>query len=221
MTGALPKFTFDTVFEPDGRVTAPARPQKTFSIEELEAARAEAYAKGEQSALAIAQHGQALAVRELADAARTALDALASVAHDHRAGSAKLALAAARKIADAALERFPEAPLDAALQALLREVEAAPKLILRCAPDRLEAMQAALNQAAASSGYPGQIVARDDPALPRAAFVLDWGDGSAAFDPEQAAARVAQALDTALAAEGLHAEPPTTAQIPTDEATDG
>ena len=44
-------------------------------------------------------------------------------------------------------------------------------------------------------------------ALPMAAFVLDWGDGRAAFDPEQAAARVAEALSTALAAEGLHAEP--------------
>ena len=57
-----------------------------------------------------------------------------------------------------------------------------------------------------SAGYPGQIVVRADPALPAAAFVLDWGDGSAAFDPEESAARVAQALDEALAAEGFHAE---------------
>jgi flagellar assembly protein FliH len=40
-----------------------------------------------------------------------------------------------------------------------------------------------------------------------AAFVLDWGDGKAAFDPQDAALRVAAALDAALAAEGLHAEP--------------
>ena len=42
--------------------------------------------------------------------------------------------------------------------------------------------------------------------MPRAAFVLEWGDGSAAFDPAGAAARVAEALEGALAAEGLHAE---------------
>ncbi len=36
--------------------------------------------------------------------------------------------------------------------------------------------------------------------------MLDWGDGSAAFDPAGAAARVAEALEGALAAEGLHAE---------------
>jgi flagellar assembly protein FliH len=221
MTGSLPKFSFDTVFEDDGRVVAPARPKKTFSVEEVEAIRAEAYAQGEQSAVAIAQQGQALALSDLADAARSALGALAATAHAHRAGSAQLAMAAARKIADAALDRFGQAPLDAALQALSREIEAVPRLVLRAAPDRLEAMRTALVEAAASAGYPGQIVARADPALPLAAFVLDWGDGSAAFDPQQAAARVAQALDTALAAEGLHAEPLNAPMNPYPEAPHG
>ena len=64
----------------------------------------------------------------------------------------------------------------------------------------------------------GQIVARADPDLPRAAFTLDWGDGRAAFDPEAAAARVAAALDAALAAEGLHGEalPLTTLELESD-----
>ena len=62
-----------------------------------------------------------------------ALPTLAVAAHEHRAGSAELALACARQIADAACERFPEAPLQAALAALAREVEATPRLILRAA----------------------------------------------------------------------------------------
>ena len=146
-----------------------------------------------------------------------ALGTLTTVAHEHRSGAAKLALGAARKIADAALERFPEAPLSAALEALAREIEAVPRLVLRCAPEGLEAMQAALTEAAVSAGYPGQILAKADPALPPAAFVLDWGDGSATFDPIEAEARVAQALDTALAADGLHAEPlPSANEAPHD-----
>jgi flagellar assembly protein FliH len=207
MTDAPQKFGFDTVFEDDGRVTAPVRVQKSFTPDEVAAIRVQSFAEGERSATAIAQRSQAMALAEIADAARMALNALTLVAHEHRSGAAKLALAAARKIADAALDRFPEAPLRAALEALAREVEAVPKLVLRCAPDRLEAMHAALGEAAVSAGYPGQILAKADSALPPAAFVLDWGDGSAAFDPEQAAIRVAQALDTALAADGLHAEP--------------
>jgi flagellar assembly protein FliH len=46
-----------------------------------------------------------------------------------------------------------------------------------------------------------------DAAMPNAAFTLDWGEGRAAFDPQAAADRVTRALETALAAEGLHAEP--------------
>jgi len=216
MTGTLQKFSFDTVFEDDGRVTAPVRAKKSYTLEEVELIRAECFAEGERSATSIAQAAQAVALSQIADAARMALGALAAVAHDHRSGAARLAMGAAQKIADAALERFPEAPLKAALEALAREIDAVPRLILRCAPEGLEAMQAALVQAAQSAGYPGQILAKADPALPVAAFVLDWGDGSAAFDPVDAAARVAQALDTALAADGLHAE-----TIPTHEAPHG
>jgi flagellar assembly protein FliH len=200
------KFSFDTVFEDNGRVIAPVRPKKVFTPEEVEAIRRESFAEGERSALAVAQQAQTLALQQIAAAAQGALGSLAMVAHEHRSGSARLALAAARKIADAALDRFPEAPAAAALDALAREVEAVPRLIARCAPDQVDGVKEALEGAAHSAGYPGQIVVRADPALPTAAFVLDWGDGSAAFDPNAAAARVAQALDEALAAEGFHAE---------------
>jgi flagellar assembly protein FliH len=200
------KFSFDTVFEDNGRVIAPMRPKKSFTPEEVEQIRRESFAEGQRSAEAVAQQAQAQALQLIAATAQGALSGLAMVAHEHRSGSARLALAAARKIADAALDRFPEAPVAAALDALAREVEAVPRLVARCAPERLDGVKQALEDAAHSAGYPGQIVVRPDPALPAAAFVLDWGDGSAAFDPNDAAARVAQALDEALAAEGFHAE---------------
>jgi flagellar assembly protein FliH len=206
MSEPLQKFAFDTVFEDNGRVIAPIRPKKTFTADEVEAIRTQCFAEGQRSAVAQAQEALAFAVSQIAGAAQGALGGLAMVAHEHRSGSARLAMAAAGKIADAALLRFPEAPAAAALDQLAREVEAVPKLIVRANPDQLEAIQAALEEAAASAGYPGQIMARADPALPPAAFVLDWGDGSAAFDPVTAATRVGEALDNALAAEGFHAE---------------
>jgi flagellar assembly protein FliH len=204
--GVIRKFSFDTVFEDNGRVITPPRPKKTFTPEEVEAIRKECFAQGERSAVAVAQQAQAVALQQIAAAAQGALGGLGVVAHEHRAGSARLAMAAARKIADAALDRFPEAPVAAALDALAREVEAVPKLVVRCAAAQVDGVKQALETAAHNAGYPGQIVVRADPALPLAAFVLDWGDGSAAFDPDAAAIRVAQVLDEALAAEGFHAE---------------
>ena len=199
------KFAFETEF--DGvRPLIPSAYKRLYTAAEVEALTATARAEGDAAAMQRVEAQSARALAELAEAAKAALPTLAVAAHEHRAGSAELALACARQIADAACERFPDAPLQDALAALAREVEATPKLILRAPPALLERLQAALAETAEAIGYGGQIIARADPGLARAAFVLDWGDGSAAFDPAGAAARVAEALEGALAAEGLHAE---------------
>ncbi len=199
------RFAFETEFEAS-RPTSASAYKRLYTSEEAEALAAAARAEGEAAAMRSVEAETARALGQLAEAARAALPTLTVAAHEHRAGSAELALACARQIADAACERFPEAPLQAALAALAREVEAAPKLTLRAPPALLERLQAALTETAEAIGFGGQILARADPGLPLAAFVLDWGDGSAAFDPAGAAARVAEALEGALAAEGLHAE---------------
>ena len=202
------KFSFDTVFDDNGGVAyAPPRVKKTFTPEEVEAAKAQAYAEGERSAVARAEQEAAQALAEVAHAVQQAFGTLAHVAHEHREGSAMLALACARKIADAALTHFPEAPVTAALEALAREVESQPRIFVRVSPELEERTQQALENVAAQIGFQGQIVARADGAMAPAAFSFDWGDGRAAFDPDGAAQRVAEALEAAIAAEGLHAEP--------------
>lgn len=202
------KFVFETVFDADGAVYQPAKPQRAFSIEEMEEARRAAFAEGQGSALARSEAEAAAALSQIANLTRAALGALAEVAHGHREASAGLAMAAARKIADAALDRFPEDPALSALETLAREIEAAPRLVVHVAPEQLERMTKALEDAALNAGFPGKVTVKPDLSRSRAAFVFDWGDGRAAFDPDAAAARVAAALTTALAAEGLHAEVP-------------
>lgn len=204
----LRKFAFDTVFDDAGAVaSAPAPIRRMYTGAEVEAARKEGYAAGERSATAKAEAAHAAALRDVAETVTAALSALAEVAHEHKAGCAALSLAAARAIADAALDAFPEAPAAAALQTLIHEVESAPRLIVRTSaadPDRLAQ---ALEKVAANAGLPGQITVKPEAGMPRAAFVFDWGDGKAAFDPDAAAGRVAEALHAALVAEGLHGDP--------------
>jgi flagellar assembly protein FliH len=200
------RFTFDTVF--DGEQTiAPVRAKRSFTLEEVEAIRAETFAAGERSAVAEAERAAAAALGEVVALVRHGLSALTGVAHEHRAGSAELAMCAARKIADAALDAFPHAPVEAAVVALAREVDAVPRLVVRCAAADPARLEANLARAAEAAGYPGQVAMKIEPAMPPAAFVLDWGDGRAAFDPDAAAMRIQAALTAALAAEGLHAEP--------------
>lgn len=205
----MQRFAFDTIFDDGGAVTSeppPVARKRHFSPEELESARREGFAEGERSAVVQAEAAQAAALREIAGAVSGALGALASLAHEHKAGCAELSLACARAIADAALDAFPDAPAEAALRGLTAEVEAAPRLIVRSASPEPARLQAALDLVADEAGLTGSINVKSEPGLTRAAFVFDWGDGKAAFDPDKAAERVREALTATLAAEGLHGD---------------
>jgi flagellar assembly protein FliH len=204
----LRKFGFDAVFDAEGDVVVNTPPRKAFfSAAEVEQARAEAAAEGRRAALHSSEQMMAASLGDISRQIAQAMTALAKLAHDHRVASAELALAAARKIADAALERFPDAAAKAALEALSREIESYPRLLVRASEAAAAQIQQTLDRAAEAAGYAGQVTVRADPTLAGAAFIFEWGEGRAAFDPQQAAQRVAEALDAALAAEGLHGEP--------------
>ncbi|ODT87662.1 flagellar assembly protein FliH [Phenylobacterium sp. SCN 70-31] len=208
MSEALARFAFDTEFDAKGGVAFQApRPKRLFPIEEVEQIREAARAEGERAALAGVAAQQANALSQIAAACAQALPRLAEVAHEHRQGSAGLALACARAIADAALARFPEAPVQAALESLAREIDAQPRLVVSAEPALAEALAGVLDETARNLGFEGAVVVKPDGAYGPNAFTLDFGDGQAAFDPAQAAERVTQTLIAALAAEGLHAEP--------------
>jgi flagellar assembly protein FliH len=208
MSGSPEKFNFDTEFDAGGGVAfAAPRPRRSFPADEVEQIRAAAFAEGQAHAMASIAAQQANALSMIQAACGQALPKLAEVAHEHRTASAVLALACARAIADAALERFPEAPVQAALAALAREIEAQPRLVLTAEPALCEALQGVLGDAARAVGFEGAIVVKPEPGFGRHAFSLDFGDGAATYDPAAAALRVTEALEAALAAEGLHAEP--------------
>lgn len=207
MSSTPQKFAFDTVFDGVGKAAPAPRPKRLYPADEVEQIRMAAFAEGQQAGLASMAALQAQALSSISVACSAALPRLAEVAHSHRVGSAELALACARAIAGAALDRFPEAPLRSALEALAREIEAAPRLVVAASPDLADGVQAALSETAQAVGYAGAVQVRAEPGLSAGAFTLDFGDGAAAYDPAAAEARVAAALEAALAAEGLHAEP--------------
>jgi len=209
MTNPHQKFGFDTEFDSAGGIAyAPPVVKRTYAPDEVAQIRGLAFAEGERSGVVRAEEAVADALAQIADASRSGLGHLANLAHEHRAACAELAMAAARVIAGAALDGLPEAPAAAALKALAHEIEATPRLIVRTAPELVARLQTALEQTAQTCGFGGQILVQADPALAIAAFVFDWGDGRASFDPAEAAERVADALRAAVAAEAPHADVP-------------
>lgn len=188
------KFDFGTIFGDGGEVVArPAAVKRSYTPEEVETLRTNAYHDGEQSALARAQMAQAQALQALADAAHHGLSHLQDAISAHKAACAQLALICAQKISAEALNRFPEEPLKATLEALTQEIDTAPRLVVSV-PNPDAALQGAAREAVALAGFTGAITFRTSSQMPAGAFEVMWPEGRAEFDPE----RVLNALDTAL-----------------------
>jgi flagellar assembly protein FliH len=202
-------FAFDTEFDAAGVVVNAAaafRPMKrAYGPAEVEAMVAQARLDARNAALAEVESIQTMALSAIGQALATAAPALAQVAQLHRQQASELAMTAARVVAASALDRHPEAPLQAALEALGQEIDASPRLVIRTG-DLTEATHARIQQLCADAGFSGIVAFRTEPAMAPAAFQLEWADGRAAFDPDEAFARMSEALNSALAAEAGHAE---------------
>lgn len=197
------KFDFGTVFGDGGTVREAPRVKRSYTPEEVEAIRAEAFIEGENSALARTHIANAAAVQALSEAAQHGLAGLTEAIHAHRQSCVELALMCARKIATEALDRFGEAPVQAALSALAQELENTARLVL-FAPQMTQTLKDAATDAAHMGGFTGQIVFREDARLPKGAFEVVWSDGRAEFNPQQIEAAITQALNEALEAEAYH-----------------
>ncbi|MBW8882080.1 MAG: flagellar assembly protein FliH [Asticcacaulis sp.] len=185
------KFDFGTVFGDGGKVVAQTpREKKFFTPEEVEAIRAKAYSEGEASAQVRAQMAQAAAVQALADAAHQGLNHVNELLQAYRHQTVQLALVCGQRIAAEALDRFPEAPVTAALEALAQEIETATRLVL-LAPNPSEQLKAAAMEAATYAGLKG-------------AFEVVWPDGRAEFNPQQVQEAIEKALGEALEADAFH-----------------
>lgn len=206
--GPARPFGFDTEFDDAGGVRAAAtfRPiKRAYLPAEVEALTAQARLEGREAALAEIESLRAMAKVEIAQNLAASVPALTAAIQAHREQAAELALAAGRIIAGAALDRLPTGPLQEALEALGAEIDASPRLVVR-ASGLDEETQGRLQAAAAEAGFTGMVAFRADPGMPVAAFQLEWADGRADFDPEEAATRIRSTLEAALAAEAGHGE---------------
>lgn len=204
MTQAAPqKFGFDTWFGEDGQVvssTPVERRRHAYSPAEVEAIRAQAFAEGQADQRRRDESLSAQSLADISQACSQALGVLDAVVARYRATTADLALATGEAIASGALERFPQGALASALETLSEEVTGTARLVVRTAVATPEAASA-IEKAAQEAGFAGRILLRDEPMSSPAAFIIEWPDGRAEFDPIAAGERVREALQNALAAE--------------------
>lgn len=193
------KFAFDTEFTPDGAIIAQA-PQK-LGLEEVEAQCAAAYERGKQDAIAQAERQTAAAAEALAKTASMLLMRLEGESRDMREEAARVALAAARKIADAALDGFGVDRAAAAIEAAMDTLRHQPRLIVRLQPDLAEKLTPLLTEMCDKHAYAGAVLVRPEPKLRAGDIVIDWSDGIVSMSADDIAQRINDLIDSALAAD--------------------
>jgi flagellar assembly protein FliH len=147
-TKSASKFTFDTEFRGTSDVVsdaAKARQKKTLTIEEIEALKTEAETRGAQAAQVKAAEAIDRTIAALTLSLRTALDQSRSEIEALRAEAALLALAAAKKIAPAALAALPAGDVENALREAMHQAIGEPRITLRAAPQVIAALEDKVN----------------------------------------------------------------------------
>jgi flagellar assembly protein FliH len=192
------KFTFDTVFSAGSDIAsdaARARQKKLMTQGEIDQITADAHIEGTKAAEARALEAIAAGAKEAIAALRHALASSSGEIEAVRAQSVDVALAAARKLARAAIASAPAEEIEAALREAIHQAIGEPRIVLRASPGLAEALNARIADIALEEGFDGRVQISADPALAGADCRIEWRGGGA----ERTQAAIEEALSALIA----------------------
>lgn len=206
------KFLFDMPFDGSRpkveRNYAPKAPPPKFSAEELEQAKAAAFAEGEAAGREAA-HGEhqrnlELALHNIAKqlGAIAAGEQRAQVAA--RTEATELAVAIARKLAGRLIERQPLDQVEALVLRCMDDMRDEPRVVIRANEAVVQQLDAKIDQLVAQSGFGGKVALVPDETMAPTDCRINWADGSAERRQTALEQEVDQAVERYLA--GLQAQ---------------
>lgn len=185
-------FVFDTEFTQDGQVLSHGE-RAWYSRDEASQLTDRARADGEKAAQ---DKGVAALQAFLADFNRLHAG-LAQAAAQVREEAAELALAAARKIAGAALDAKGEAAAAEALSEAIRNLKTGPSITVIVPKDALPALLPRMEKLK-SEGAADSIRLKSDESARPGDWRIEWADGAQGFDREQVTDAIEQAVRSRL-----------------------
>lgn len=181
-TADIKKFTFDTEFRPEGDLisnAARARQKKVFTQEELDHMLSRAREQGMKAGQVRAAEAIAAAVQQLCVIVQQTMNEAQDEIDDLRREAGSIALIAARKLAHVAVSQMPHGEVEEALREALHQAIGEPRIVLRAAPQTVEAIKDKLDEFALDTGYEGRLVASPDPTIRGADCRIEWRGGGA------------------------------------------
>jgi len=171
------KFTFDTDFNDRTDNAADARARKSFSTNEIEKLKREAREEGRKHADILATQAVASSIGQVAAAMHAAIEAMDDEIERMRTEAAGLALAAAKKLAGAALKHAPEAEIEEALNVALHHAIGETRVVVKTPPILAKAIESRAAEIAAEQGFEGRIQIAGDSTLSGADCRIEWRGG--------------------------------------------
>lgn len=206
------KFLFDVPFDGSRpkveRNYAPKAPPPKFSAEEVEAAKAAAFAEGEaagrQAAYGEHQQNMETALRVIAQQLRAIATGQEHARIAASAEATELAVAIARKLAGRLIERQPLDQVEALVLRCMDDMRDEPRLVIRAAEPVVQQLDAKIDQLVAQSGFGGKVALVPDETMALTDCRINWADGSAERRQAALEQEVDQAVERYLA--GLQAQ---------------
>jgi flagellar assembly protein FliH len=173
------KFTFDTHFDDENprNKKNEVRSRKSFSAEEVEAMKSVAREEGRTDGDVRASHAIAASIGQVAAAVLAAIQAMDGEIECIRAEAAGLAIAAAKKLAGAALAAAPEVEIEEALRVALHQAIGEPRVVVTTSPVLAQKIQERANEIAHHEGYEGRMQFIPDDGLANADCRIEWRGG--------------------------------------------
>jgi flagellar assembly protein FliH len=200
------KYTFDTVFG-DAAPAAQSQPRarSSYSADEVEKIRSETFAAGKADVEARASALKADAVKNVGSGVAGLIQAVDEMAASLRNESVELALAVARKLAQASLNALPMKEIEDVVTDCLHKLHGEPRLVVRVSAQMSDALQAEIHGLADRHGFVGRIVVLPEPSLSGADCRVEWAGGGLERDLETTLAAIDEAVGrwrTLIEAEG-------------------
>jgi len=182
MSNASTKYTFDIEFRPEGDLVsnaARARQKKAYTTEEIDTLSARARDQGMKAGQVRAAEAQAQEIAKLVESLRDVVTRSSRATDDVRQEASLLALAAARKLASAAVGALPSADVEEVLRHALHQALGEPRIVLHTSPKVAEVLKPRLAEIAHEEGFEGRVVVIGEAALGHADCRIEWRGGGA------------------------------------------
>ncbi|HEY4942852.1 MAG TPA: FliH/SctL family protein [Rhizomicrobium sp.] len=182
MTTASSKYTFDIEFRPEGDLVsnaARARQKKAYTTEEIDTLSARARDQGMKAGQIRAAEAQTQEIATLVDCLRDVVARSSKATDAVRQEASLLALAAARKLAAAAVGALPSADVEEVLRHALHQALGEPRIVLHASPKVAEILKPRLAEIAHEEGFEGRVVVSGEAALGHADCRIEWRGGGA------------------------------------------